>query len=424
MNENDLKDLTILIVGGGGREFMLAWKMSQSSLVTKIVCAPGNGGTAGIPKCRNVDISATDISALVELAKVEKFDLTVVGSEGPLVEGIVDRWPKDLRIFGPGLAGAELEGSKIHAKNAMNFYNIPTAKWKQFDSAEKACQWLRLQLIDKPWVVKADGLAAGKGVLMCKDQTEAIEAVGKMAEFGKAGQKFIIEEQISGPEASLILLCGKAGEIIRLETAQDYKRIGDHDTGPNTGGMGAFSPAKQLTSEMVEDVIKNVRPLIRDVHFVGFLYVGLMLTEEGPMILEFNVRSGDPETQVILARLQSDLAELLYTLAGPDEYGKELIWSPEVAVTVVMAADGYPNSPRKGDVIIGLNEADEMPGITVIHAGTKLQPDGKIVTNGGRVLNVTATSLTFPAAVRAAYYAVGKIDWPGVYYRHDIGESA
>jgi phosphoribosylamine--glycine ligase len=416
--------MKFLVIGGGGREYALALKFSQSPLVTEIVCAPGNGGTAGIPKCRNVDISATDISALVELAKVEKFELTVVGPEGPLVEGIVDRWPKDLRIFGPGLAGAELEGSKIHANLAMDFYNIPTAKWKQFDNPETAREWLMLQPADKPWVMKADGLCAGKGVLMCADRQEAIEAVGKMAEFGKAGEKFIIEECLYGKEASLILLCGKSSQIIPLETAQDYKRIGNGDTGPNTGGMGCFSPAKQLTPEMIEDVIKNVRPLIKDVHFVGFLYVGLMLTEEGPMILEFNVRSGDPETQVILPRLQSDLAELLYTLAGPDEYLPELIWSPEVAVTVVMAADGYPNSPRKGDVITGLDEADEMPGITVIHAGTKLQPDGKIVTNGGRVLNVTATSLTFPAAVRAAYYAVIKIDWPGVYHRDDIGEGA
>lgn len=416
------KKFSVLVVGGGGREHAFAWKLAQSPHVSKVICVPGNGGTAGEEKCLNVDISATDIPALVKWARQEHPDLTVVGPEVPLVAGIVDQWPYDLQIWGPHASAALLEGSKIFAKKEMDYYGIPTAPWIHFDNPDRAKVWLNSQS-DRGLVVKADGLTGGKGALVCNDKEEARLAIDQMDSFGEAGKRFIIEERLAGPEASLFLLCGARGRIIPLENARDFKRVGDGDTGLNTGGMGAYSPASHLTSEMISDIITKLQPMINKLSFIGFLYVGLMLIDKGWKVLEFNVRMGDPETQVILPRLKTDLALILNTMAGYDQYPINLEWTYQSAVTVVMTSGGYPGDYKKGDVITGLDRVQEVaPGTIVFHAGTKLV-DGQILTAGGRVLAITGLDENVTAARALAYRATSAIDWTNVTFRHDIAEG-
>lgn len=394
----------------------------------EIVCAPGNGGTAGEKKCRNVDIAAINIPALVALAKQERFSLTVVGPEVPLVDGIVDQFQgMGLRIFGPNASAARLEGSKIFGKEMMDEFGIPTASWQWFDNERDAHLWLDKQDNDKPWVVKADGLCGGKGALVCngdKPKHQTHNAISEMSSFGEAGKRFIIEECLKGVEASFFLLVGKKGQMIPLATAQDYKRARDGDQGPNTGGMGAYSPASHLTKTMISEIIAKLRPLVLEVGFTGLLYVGLMLTEDGWKVLEFNVRFGDPETQVILPRLESDLAEILYILASGQTYPHRLKCSEQACVTIVMTAGGYPGGYQKGNDIIGLDLVKplEPTGVKVFHAGTKLD-HGFIVTDGGRVLNVTALGETIANARDCAYEVITWIRWDVETHRTDIAEG-
>lgn len=418
-----MENAIVLVPGSGGREHALAWKLAQSLHVGEVVCAPGNGGTATEEKCRNVDIPAGDIASLVRLAEEERFDLTVVGPEDPLCRGIVDQWPKGMRIWGPNAQMARLEGSKIYAKELMVRLGIPTASFRSFDRAQDAADFLNEQPADHPWVVKADGLAAGKGVMVCRDRAESIAAVHlTMAEraFGAAGDRIVIEERLHGAEVSLIALC-HSGKVIPLVTAKDYKPVGEDDIGPNTGGMGCFSPAQFPIEEVVRGYCNQfIQPIVDEIGYEGTLYAGLMLTDNGPMLLEYNVRFGDPETQVILPRMAGDL---FTTLCHGDRFEMllpELAWARQTAaVTVVMASEGYPGQYRKGEVITGLDAVREQTRAIVFHAGTKLE-EGKIITAGGRVLNVTCTATWMPEARNEVYKAVELINWPGAFYRRDI----
>ncbi|MEI6498506.1 MAG: phosphoribosylamine--glycine ligase [bacterium] len=423
--------MKVLVIGSGAREHAFAWKLAQSVLVDEVVCAPGNAGTAVEPKCRNIDIAAMDIPNLVLWAIENKPDLTVVGPEGPLCAGIVDQWPDYRLIVGPKRYPARLEGSKIFAREMMGMHNIPQPEWKAFDSVTAAEEWLMLQPKDKPWVVKANGLAAGKGVLICKNRTEAIEAVAKVVdEFGK---DFLIEKFLTGREVSLFLFCGKNGQIRPLETAQDYKRALDGDEGGNTGGMGAYSPANHLSAEIIEEIIEAHRPLIADIGFVGSLYIGLMLTDEGWKVLEYNVRMGDPETQAVLPRMKTDIVPIFVAMANGDEYNGEIEWYEQACVTVVMAAKGYPGTPKIGDDIEGLPLIEAITRINadakpidgkVFYAGAKFSDDGdEILTNGGRVLSVSAIGKDHKRAAQRAYQMVEQISWPGEHHRTDIASD-
>lgn len=414
--------MKVLVIGSGGREHALVWKLAQSPRVEKVYCAPGNGGT-GL-QAENVPIAATDLPALAEFAQREEIGLTVVGPEDPLAAGIADQFRAlGLKVFGPSAAAARLEGSKIFAKEVMARQGVPTAPFQAFDDADAALRWLAEQPAEKPWVVKADGLAAGKGVLICDNRAETDAAVRRVMvarEFGAAGDRVLIEERIAGNEVSLLAICS-GQDCIPLAPAQDYKRIGEGDTGPNTGGMGVYSPVPHFTSELLDFGINQViAPVLRAVDFVGVLYAGLMLTAQGPRVLEFNARFGDPETQVVLPRLESDLLDLLEAAADGRLGGMTAQWTARKAVSVVLASGGYPGSYEKGKPIFGLEQAAALPDVTVFHAGTK-QVDGRIVTNGGRVLNVTALGDTFAHAIDRAYGAVKVICWDGMVYRRDIG---
>ncbi len=413
--------MKVLVIGGGGREHALVWKLAQSCNVDKVYCAPGNGGTGDIAV--NVNIEATDFPALAEFAVKEDIGLTVVGPEVPLVEGLADFFAaKGLRVYGPHAAAAQLEGSKIFAKEVMIKAGVPTAAYHAFDNADNALAWLNTQPAGKPWVVKADGNAAGKGVLMCDDRADAIAAVTKVMmarEFGDAGNRVCIEERLNGYEVSLLAICSGT-DCLALAPAQDYKRIGEGDTGPNTGGMGNYSPVPEFSAELIQfGIEKVIKPTLQAIPFVGTLFVGLMITAYGPMVLEYNVRFGDPETQVVLPRMKSDLCELFMAAIDGKLAGKTIEWHADKAVTVVLAAGGYPDCYKKGDEISGIADANAIPGVTVFHAGTALK-DGKVVTNGGRVLNVTAVAPTFNEAVDKAYAGVAKISWNGKTYRGDI----
>jgi phosphoribosylamine--glycine ligase len=410
--------MKVLVIGSGGREHTLVWKLAQSPRVETVYCAPGNGGTAV-----NVPIPATDIAALRDFALREGIGLTIVGPEAPLVDGIVDTFAEaGLRVFGPNKAAARLEGSKIFSKETMSAAGVPTADYAVFDTPDAALAWLRAQPADKPWVVKADGLAAGKGVLICDHRADAEAAVHQTMvarEFGNAGDRIVIEERLSGYEVSLLAICA-GQEFVTLAPAQDYKRIGEGDAGPNTGGMGAYSPMPNLPQEIITFAREQViAPMLRAVDFTGVLYSGLMITPSGPSVLEFNVRFGDPETQVVLPRLETDLLDLLEAAVDHRLGEVETRWSPRKAVSVVLASGGYPGDYEKGKPISGLETAGAMPDVTVFHAGTK-KVDDQIVTNGGRVLNVTALGDTFAQAIDRAYAAVGAISWEGMTYRRDI----
>jgi phosphoribosylamine--glycine ligase len=419
----------VLIIGGGGREHALAWKAAQSRRVTEVFVAPGKPGTAREPKTRNVELAADDIAGLVRFATAARIDLTIVGPETPLVLGVTDAFAAaGLACFGPSRLAARLEGSKAFTKEFLSRHRIPTAAYATFTRATFDASWVRAQ--KAPLVVKADGLAAGKGVVICTSVDEAISAAEDMfaGRFGHAGDKVVIEEFLVGEEASFIAMVD-GGHLVPLATSQYHKRLGDGDTGPNTGGMGAYSPAPVVTSAVHERAMREVMwPTVRALAaegtpYVGFLYAGLMITADGtPQVLEFNCRFGDPETQPILSRMRSDLVALCEAaLAGRLEH-ERVDWDPRAAVGVVLAAEGYPEKPRKGDVIEGLDAAAARPG-KIFHAGTA-QAGESIVTAGGRVLCAVGLGDSVLAAQHQAYDLVRVVRWPGMQYRHDIGHRA
>ncbi|NMA47734.1 MAG: phosphoribosylamine--glycine ligase [Lentisphaerae bacterium] len=415
--------MNVLIIGGGGREHALAWKIRQSSLVDQLYCAPGNPGMRDV-----IAVPESDLQALADFAEKNAIGLTMVGPEAPLCAGIVDLFrARGLRIVGPDRHAAQLEGSKSFAKDFMRRHGIPTADATTFDNEAGALAYLRRH--GAPIVIKADGLAAGKGVIVAMTMAEAEEALRSCfgGAFGQAGNRVLLEECLFGEEASILALCdGKS--IIPLASSQDHKRALDGDLGPNTGGMGAYSPAPIVTDELWQEIDRLVlQPFLsgcrRDaLNFRGVIYAGLMLTAKGPKVLEFNVRFGDPETQAILMRLDSDLVEALVATADQCLADIRLCWSPKAAVCVVMAARGYPGSYAKGAAISGLGDA-EAGGAVVFHAGTAVK-DGRMVTAGGRVLGVTALGDDIAAAVANAYDAVAKISWDGAQFRRDIAHRA
>ena len=422
--------MNILIIGSGGREHALAWKAARSPRVTNVFVAPGNAGTAREPKCANVAINAEDIDGLLRFAQTNGVELTIVGPEAPLVLGVVDRFQAEgLRIFGPSRAGAQLEGSKAFAKDFLARHNIPTAAYGNFTEVAAAEAFIRAH--GAPIVVKADGLAAGKGVIIAQTVDEAIAAVRDMLAgnaFGEAGHRVVVEEFLQGEEASFIVMAD--GEhVLPLATSQDHKRVGDGDTGPNTGGMGAYSPAPVVTDAIHARVMREViLPTVRGMKaegmpYTGFLYAGLMIDATGtPRVLEFNCRFGDPETQPVMLRLRSDLVALIDAALDGELDTVSAEWDPRPALGVVMAAGGYPGSYNKGDAIDGL-PAQESDDRKVFHAGTALQ-NSQVVTSGGRVLCVTALGASVAEAQHRAYEVVGQIRWNGAQYRHDIGYRA
>jgi phosphoribosylamine--glycine ligase len=421
--------MRILVVGSGGREHALCWSVAASPLCDKLYCAPGNAGIAEDAEC--VAIAADDIGGIVALTKRERIDFVVVGPEAPLVAGLVERLAEaGIKAFGPSAAAAALEGSKAFMKDLCAKYGIPTAAYGRFRSAEAAKRFVRER--GAPIVVKADGLAAGKGVIIAESVAAAESAVDAMlteGRFGAAGAEVVIEEFIQGEEASFFALVD--GETaLPLASAQDHKRAHDGDQGPNTGGMGAYSPAPIVTEAMAADIMARIiHPTIAAMAsegrpFKGVLYAGLMLTAEGPKVLEYNVRFGDPECQVLCVRLMSDLLPALIASADGMLRNFHLRWYERAALTVVMAAKGYPEAYRKGSEIRGLDKAAAVPDVTVFHAGTTRDDDGRLLANGGRVLNVTATGETIAEAQKRAYEAVDRIDWPEGFCRRDIGWRA
>lgn len=422
--------MKVLVVGGGGREHALAWKIAQSTRVSEVWVAPGNAGTALEPNMHNVPIAAEDVDALTQFAQQQQIDLSVIGPEAPLSCGIVDKFrAAGLRCFGPTQQAAQLESSKAFAKDFLARHKISTADYANFTAIEPAIAYIKSK--GAPIVVKADGLAAGKGVILAQTEEEAIAAVKNMLAgntFGAAGSRVVIEEFLIGEEASFIVMVD--GEhVLAMASSQDHKARDDGDKGPNTGGMGAYSPAPVVTPAMhtriMQDVIyPTVRGMAADgIPYTGFLYAGVMITPEGvPKVLEFNCRFGDPETQPIMARLQSDFVDLLE--AALDERLDQVSaqWDERAALGVVLAAGGYPDSYRKGDVIVGLEAAAQLEG-KVFHAGTATK-DGQVVTNGGRVLCAVGLGHTVTEAQQNAYKLVKAIHWQGIYYRHDIGHRA
>ena len=417
--------MRILVVGSGGREHALAWKLSQSSRVDQIYCAPGNAGTEQIAK--NVPLAANDLCGLASFARKNGIDLTVVGPDDPLANGIVDLFDAEgLRVFGPSKAAARLESSKIFAKEMMRKCRIPTALAGSFDRSDRALAFCeRLQF---PIVIKADGLALGKGVVIARDCAEAsaaIEAMMNQAQFGEAGRRIVVEEFLRGTECSVHALVGGTGYRM-LATARDHKRAYDGDKGPNTGGMGAISPADNWNAEAQTIFDREVmRPLVRGlmrsgVAFSGLLFPGLMMTAEGLRVLEFNCRFGDPETQAILPRLKSDLLDLLEATVNGTVQNVRIEWDERVAVTVVLASGGYPGKYDTAKPITGLEECAALPQVQVFHAGTRREDDGAIVTAGGRVLAITALGSTAVEARERAYDAVARVQFEGCHYRRDI----
>lgn len=422
--------MKVLIIGSGGREHALAWKCAQSARVDEVLVAPGNAGTALENKVRNVAVSSDDIEGLADLATGERVGLTIVGPEAPLVAGIVDHFnARDLPCFGPGAAASQLEGSKAFTKDFLRRHDIPTAAYRNFTELQPALDYIREQ--GAPIVIKADGLAAGKGVVVATSLAEAEQAATDMlsgGSFGDAGARIVVEDYLDGEEASFIVITD-GHSILPLATSQDHKARDEGDVGPNTGGMGAYSPAPVVTPEIERQVMDRViRPTLEGMKadgnpYLGFLYAGLMIMPDGTAsVIEFNCRLGDPETQPILARLRSDLVEIcLSTLSG--RLSEEAAaWDPRAALGVVLAAHGYPASYARGKAIVGLDGADSDTQ-KVFHAGTALQ-DGAVITNGGRVLCVVGLGDSVAAAAESAYDAVEGIRWDGVYFRRDIGHRA
>jgi len=418
--------MNVLVIGGGGREHALCWKLAQSPRLGKLYCAPGNAGIAQVAEI--VALDAGDHPAVVAFCEAHRIGLVVVGPEQPLVDGLVDTLRHHrIHVFGPTAAAAQLEGSKGFTKDLCQSYGIPTAAYERFDDLPSARDYLATQPL--PIVIKADGLAAGKGVVIAETRAEADAAIEMMFDggLGEAGASVVIEEFLTGEEASLFALVDGA-TAIPFGSAQDHKRVGDGDTGPNTGGMGAYSPAPVLTPELQERAMREiVEPTARamasaGMPFHGVLYAGLMLTAEGPKLIEYNARFGDPECQVLMARLDSDLLDILLAVADGQLWEIKPRWKPDTALVVVMAAKGYPGTPRKGSEIAGIDAA-EATGATVFHAGTKRDGD-RLLADGGRVLGVTALGNNVTEAQARAYRAVDQIDWPGGFCRRDIGWRA
>jgi phosphoribosylamine--glycine ligase len=420
--------MRILVVGSGGREHALVWAIAASPLCEALYCAPGNAGIAREATC--VPIKADAIDEIVAFASREAIDFVVIGPEGPLVAGLADRLAEaGIKAFGPSARAAALEGSKGFMKDLCRRAGVPSAAYQRFTDAEAAKAYIRKH--GAPIVVKADGLAAGKGVVVARSNEEALGAIDEimlLRRFGAAGQEVVIEEFLEGEEASFLALVD--GEVaLPLATAQDHKPVGDGDTGPNTGGMGAYSPAPVVTSALAEEVMARIiRPTVAAMKaegrpFKGVLYAGLMITREGPRLLEFNTRFGDPECQALLIRLRSDLLPALVAAADGMLRNFDLRWYDEPSLCVVMAAKGYPGEPKTGGAIAGLDAAGDVPGVVVFHGGTSLR-DGQIVASGGRVLGVTARAPTLAEAQRRAYAAIDKIEWADGFCRRDIGWRA
>jgi len=420
--------MKLLVIGGGGREHALCWKLAQSPRVTKLYCAPGNAGISETAEC--IEIQAEEIDALMKFARKEQVDLTVVGPEAPLCAGIVDLFQHNgLRVFGPRQKAAQLEGSKVFSKRFFLEHHIPTARAEVCVEAGQANEFLRKAKF--PVVIKADGLAAGKGVTVASDlkaATEAIDSIMRKKVFGRSGDQVLIEECLVGEEASMLALVdGKS--FVTLPSAQDHKRVFDNDQGPNTGGMGAYSPAPVVTGALLQRIEKEIFQATMNglaaegIEYGGVLYAGLMITSDGPKVIEFNVRFGDPETQAILPRLDFDLVEAMEAVVEGRLGERQWPAKREACVCVVMAAGGYPNKYENGKPVHGLPEAAKLPGVTVFHAGTK-QSNGDVLTHGGRVLGVTAVSADIRAATKRAYEAIGKIRFDGAHYRKDIAARA
>jgi len=421
--------MKILVIGSGGREHALAWKLAQSGHTEKLFCAPGNPGTMDIAE--NVSIKDSDISGLADFAEGERMDLTVVGPELPLTLGIVDEFERrGLRIFGPDQKTAELEGSKVFAKQFMERHSIPTAQAEVADSAEKAKEILSSGRFSFPLVIKADGLAAGKGAIVCKTREAAEEAVRAiMVEkiFADSGERILVEEFLRGKEASFIVL-SDGDNVVPLVTTMDHKPVYDGDKGPNTGGMGAISPSPFVKSDLflkiMESVVFTTVDYLREEgrKYKGVLYVGLMLTDKGPKVLEYNCRFGDPETQPQMLRMESDLVEVLLSVIEGKASATQIKWNPNPSACVVLASGGYPLAYEKGKKIEGLKEAQEIPGITVFHAGTRYE-GGECYTNGGRVMGVCASEETLAKSLEKAYEAIARISFEGMHFRKDIGAA-
>jgi phosphoribosylamine---glycine ligase len=419
--------MNVLLIGSGGREHALAWKLSASPLLTKLYCAPGNGGIAEVAEC--VPLAVADHTAVIRFCADNSIDLVVIGPEAPLVAGLVDDLATaGIKCFGPKQAAAQLEGSKGFTKDLCAEFGIPTAAYGRFADAVSAKAYLARQTL--PIVVKADGLAAGKGVTIATTRAEAEAAIDACfaGAFGKAGSEVVVEEFLEGEEASFFALVdGK--HALALVPAQDHKRVGDGDTGPNTGGMGAYSPAAVMTPAMIERTMREIiEPTVaamqsRGMPFNGVLFAGLMITTEGPKLIEYNARFGDPETQVLMLRLKSDLLPALLAAVDGVLDRFDLRWHDDAALTVVLAANGYPGTPEAGTEIKGLEAAASVDGVQIFHAGTRREGD-RLLAQGGRVLNVTARGRTVAEAQARAYVAAARIDWPGGFYRRDIGWRA
>ena len=418
--------MKILVVGGGGREHTIVWKVAQSDKVSKIYCAPGNGGISKLAEC--VDISATDIDSMVAFAKEKEIDLVMVAPDDPLVLGMVDAMEAaGIRAFGPRKNAAIIEGSKVFSKDLMKKYNIPTAGYEVFCDSKSAIEYLKEQN-SYPAVIKAEGLALGKGVIIALNEEEAVAGIHEIMDdkkFGDSGNRVVIEEFLTGPEVSVLAFTD--GKTVKpMVSAQDHKRAYDNDKGPNTGGMGTFSPSRLYDEAKAKECMENIFiPTINAMNaegrpFKGVLYFGLMMTEKGVKVIEYNCRFGDPETQVVLPRLKTDLVDIMEAVVDEKLADIEIEWADNAAVCVVMASGGYPVSYEKGHLISGIEDAEAMDDVTVFHAGTKLTADG--FTNvGGRVLGVTATDDDLDLAIKRAYEAVGKISWKDEFHRNDIG---
>jgi len=420
--------MKVLVIGSGGREHTLVWKITQSPKVSQVYCAPGNAGISRLAQCVNID--ADSIEKLVDFAQKEKINLTVVGPELPLSQGIVNEFNKQgLRIFGPSKEAAEIESSKVFSKYLLKKYNIPTANYEVFQNSEKALAYIQQQTF--PLVIKADGLAAGKGVFIVKNLLEAKDALAALMDekkFGEAGRQVIVEEFLEGEEVSILAFCdGKT--VVPMVSSQDHKKIFDNDQGPNTGGMGAYSPVpfypdefeKRVLEEILKPTMKGLRREGKE--YKGVLYAGLILTKEGPKVLEFNARFGDPETQVILPRLKTDLIDILNAVIENRLHKINIEWEDNAAVCVVVASGGYPGKYQKGKVISGLERLEKMENMIAFHAGTKFQ-EGRVVASGGRVLGITAWDKTISKAKERAYKGVKEIYFEEMYYRKDIAAKA
>ncbi len=420
--------MKILVIGGGGREHVITWKILKSRWVNKVYCAPGNAGIREIAEC--IPVNANDIDGLIDLAREKNIDLTIVGPEDPLAMGIVDRFEEEgLKIFGPSKAAAQLESSKSFAKDIMKKYGVPTAKSKVFTDMKKARRYVKET--GGPMVIKVDGLAAGKGAFPCDDEIQALDALNEIekGKFKEAGTKILVEEYLFGEEAS-ILAFSDGKNVIPLESAQDHKRAFDNDEGPNTGGMGAYSPAPVVTEDIASRVYDEILlPTINGMAaegmpYKGILYAGLIITEQGPKVIEFNCRFGDPEAQAVIPRMATDFLKPIIACCDGTLDKVKFRWSKNKCVCVVQASGGYPGSYDKGKIINGLNKLEKMDNVVCFHAGTRISDEGDIVTSGGRVLGICGMGTTIKETITLTYKAVKKVDFEKCFYRKDIGKKA